>query len=288
MDNFTIGVIGGSGLYNLDGLQNLREIPTETPFGEPSAPIIEGFLEGTRLLFIPRHGHGHRFLPHEVNYRANIYALKKQKADCIIAFSAVGSMREEIAPGHILIPDQFIDRTYRRINTFFGDGVVAHVQFGTPICTNLAEVLYQSAVEAGATVHKGGTYICIEGPQFSSRAESELYRSWGVSVIGMTNATEAKLAREAELPFATVALVTDYDCWHESEEEVSAESVLQILKQNASTAQKLLKIAVKKLAESGLNSDAYSALEGALMTPPEKIPPERREELQPLLEKYLK
>lgn len=282
-----IGVVGGSGLYQMKELEVVRYLEVETPFGHPSAPLVEGHLNGARLFFLPRHGLGHTLLPHEINYRANLFALKKVGVDAVVALSAVGSMREDVAPGHLLIPDQFFDRTYRRISSFFGQGVAAHVPFGDPVCTHLADVLYESAVEVGANVHRGGTYLCMEGPQFSTRAESNIYRSWGISVIGMTNATEAKLAREAELPYATVALVTDYDCWHESEEDVSVDSVLAILKHNADTAQQLVKVAVRRLVEKKLESPVYSALRGAIMTAPDAIPEQMKRDLAPILGKYL-
>ena len=281
-----IGVIGGSGLYEMDGLENLQEIEVETPFGPPSAPIVKGTYEGANLLFLPRHGRGHRLLPHEINYRANIFALKKLGADWIISISAVGSMKEEFAPGHVVIPDQFFDRTYRRVSTFFGDGIVAHVQFGDPICSTLADILYDSAKEAGATVHKGGTYICIEGPQFSTRGESNIFRSWGVSVIGMTNVTEAKLAREAEIAYSTVAMVTDYDCWHE--EEVSVEAVMAVISKNVSMARATIKIAAKKMATNPVNSRFSNALQYAIMTPVSAIPEKTKRDLEPIIGKYIK
>lgn len=283
-----IGVIGGSGLYQMEELEVVRTVEVETPFGSPSAPLVEGKLSGATLFFLPRHGLGHKYLPHEINYRANIFALKKMGVDCIIALTAVGSMKEEVEPGHILIPDQLFDRTHRRIFTFFGNGIAAHVMYGDPFCQNLMSVVYDSAVEVGATkVHRGGTYICMEGPQFSTRAESNVYRSWGVSVIGMTNATEAKLAREAEIPFATVALITDYDCWHEAEEDVSVDAVLAILRQNAETAQQIVKVAARKLGETKLESDAYTALQGAIMTAPDAISEQLKQDLAPLIGKYV-
>ena len=282
-----IGVIGGSGLYDMPGLEKLGEREIETPFGSPSAPLLEGRLEGARVFFVPRHGKNHRFLPHEINYRANLFALKKVGVQCVIALSAVGSMKEAIAPGDIVIPDQFFDRTARRISTFYGEGIATHVQYGDPICPNLANILYESSIEVGVQTHKGGTYICIEGPHFSTKAESNIYRQWGVTIIGMTNATEAKLAREAELPYSTVALVTDYDCWHEEEESVSVEAVIAILKQNAEAAQKIVKIAAQKLVKTPLQSKAYSALRNAIMTAPDAIPEKTYKDLEVLIGKYV-
>ncbi len=282
-----IGVIGGSGLYQMKELEVVRTVEVDTPFGAPSAPLVEGRMSGATLFFLPRHGLGHKRLPHEINYRANIFALKKMGVDCVIALTAVGSMKEEIEPGHILIPDQLFDRTHHRVFTFFGNGIAAHVMYGDPFCKNLAQILYDSSKEVGATVHQGGTYICMEGPQFSTRAESNIYRSWGVSVIGMTNATEAKLSREAELPFATVALVTDYDCWHDAEEDVSVDAVLAILKKNAETAQDIVKVAARRLVETKLESDAYHALQGAIMTAPEAISDQLKKDLEPIIGKYI-
>jgi 5'-methylthioadenosine phosphorylase len=280
-----IGVLGGSGLYDLEGLTHLEEIQVETPFGEPSDVIMRGEYGGATLCFLPRHGRGHRFLPHEINYRANIYALKKLGVDKIISISAVGSMKEEMEPGHIVIPDQFFDRTYRRISSFFGEGCVAHVSFGDPVCPDLADVLYRSAEKTGTPVHKGGTYLNMEGPQFSTRGESNIYRSWGVSVIGMTNVTEAKLAREAEIAYSTVAMVTDYDCWHE--EEVSVEAVLAILKQNVAAAKQVIRFAVEELVANPFTSRFANAMEGAIMTAPDRIPAQTREKLDLLIGKYL-
>lgn len=289
MSKPSIGVIGGSGLYEMEGLTDVREIEIETPFGPPSAPLVEGTLEGARMLFLPRHGKGHRFLPHEINYRANLFAMKKAGADWVIAVSAVGSMREEIAPGHIVIPDQFFDRTYRRVATFFGEGIAAHVGFGDPVCPSLANVLYDSAKEVAATVHKDGTYLCMEGPQFSTRAESNIYRQWGVSIIGMTNATEAKLAREAELPYSTMALVTDYDCWHEGEEDVTVEFVVETLRNNVATARKVLREAARSIvAQPELQSPVRNALKDAIMTAPSAISAEQKEALAPLIGRYIK
>lgn len=241
-----LGVIGGSGLYAMKDLKVVDTVSVDTPFGDPSDLIVLGDLEGTRMAFLPRHGVGHRITPSEINYRANIFAMKKLGVERIISVSAVGSMKEEIVPGHIVIPDQFIDRTFRRKTTFFEGGIAGHVSLADPICDELHEVVVESSQQAGATVHSGGTYICIEGPQFSTRAESFLYRSWGVDVIGMTNVTEAKLAREAGLCYATIALATDYDCWHQEEEAVTLAAVLEIMHNNVELAQAILKEIVKK------------------------------------------
>ncbi len=241
-----LGVFGGSGLYAMKDLKVVDTVSVDTPFGNPSDSLVVGDLEGTRLVFLPRHGVGHRITPSEINYRANIFAMKKLGVERIISVSAVGSMKEEIIPGHIVIPDQFIDRTFRRKTTFFEGGIAGHVSLADPICDELHGVVLESSQQAGATVHPGGTYICIEGPQFSTRAESFLYRSWGVDVIGMTNVTEAKLAREAGLCYATIALATDYDCWHREEEAVTLEAVLEIMHNNVELAQTILKEIVKK------------------------------------------
>ncbi|NOY51992.1 MAG: S-methyl-5'-thioadenosine phosphorylase, partial [Deltaproteobacteria bacterium] len=244
MGKAQIGVIGGSGLYEIEGIKDLQQAVVRTPFGDPSDPLTLGKLNGVDVAFLPRHGKGHRILPSEINFRANIYAMKKLGVEQIISVSAVGSMKEEIAPGDIVIPDQFYDNTRKRISTFFGQGIVGHVSLADPICPVLAERLGEAGKKAGAKVHRGGTYLCIEGPQFSTRAESGIYRSWGVEVIGMTNATEAKLAREAGLCYATIALSTDYDCWHEEEDDVNAEAVLQIIRQNVAMAKAMISHAV--------------------------------------------
>ncbi|NTU60589.1 MAG: S-methyl-5'-thioadenosine phosphorylase, partial [Deltaproteobacteria bacterium] len=246
MDN-AIGIIGGSGLYEMEGLEDVREVEVSTPFGAPSDALVTGRYHGRRLVFLPRHGRGHRFLPSEVPYRANLYALKSLGVERVISISAVGSLEEDLHPGDICLPDQFIDRTWGRPSTFFGNGVVGHVAMADPICGALQEAVWATRDAVDARFHRGGTYLCIQGPQFSTRAESFLYRSWGARVIGMTNATEARLAREAELCYATVALVTDYDCWHETEEEVSIEAVLEVLHRNVGTAKKIIQEAVARL-----------------------------------------
>ncbi|HCP47843.1 MAG TPA: S-methyl-5'-thioadenosine phosphorylase [Deltaproteobacteria bacterium] len=282
----TVGVIGGSGLYEMEGLEQVDEIFLETPYGNPSDVIISGHLGGTRLLFVPRHGRGHNYLPHEVPYRANIWALKELGADWCISLSAVGSLREEIVPGHVVLIDQFIDRTKGRPSSFFGDGVAGHVAFGEPISPVLQEVLVGAARDAGATLHVGGTYVCMEGPAFSTRAESELYRSWGASVIGMTNLPEAKLAREAEIAYATVALATDYDCWHPGHDDVSVDAVIATLKKNVTLAKKIVALAASRIPDD-LDPLVDGASRFAVMTAPDRIPAHRREALRPIIGKYL-
>ena len=281
-----IGIIGGSGLYNMEGLSGIREVRVRTPFGEPSDALIVGTLDGVRVAFLSRHGRGHRIAPTDINYRANIYALKTLGVARVISVSAVGSMKETLKPGHVVLPDQFIDLTKRRVGTFFEKGIVAHVAFADPICGALSQALHKAANGAGATVHHGGTYLCIEGPQFSSRGESLLYRQWGVDVIGMTNMPEAKLAREAELCYATMALVTDYDCWHHSEESVTVEMILATLHNNVAQAKRVLRATVPAVA--GLRTcPCGSALQHAIVTAPERIPAAMRKRLQPLIGKYL-
>ncbi|AMV71962.1 methylthioadenosine phosphorylase [Desulfuromonas sp. DDH964] len=287
MSNPAIGVIGGSGLYEIEGLTEIREVVLETPFGAPSDAFICGVLDGVQMVFLPRHGRGHRLLPSEVNYRANIYGMKQLGVGRIISVSAVGSMREEIVPGHIVIPDQFFDRTQgKRASTFFGNGVVGHVQFADPVCGELSAALYDAAKTVGATVHRGGTYICIEGPNFSTRAESNIFRSWGVDVIGMTNLPEARLAREAEICYGTVALATDYDCWHSEHDDVSVEAVLAIIEQNVATARNIIRTVVPQLAAAP-GCGCGEALRYAIMTRRDLIPTETRRQLAPLLAKYL-
>ncbi len=282
----TIGIIGGSGLYAMDGLTDAREIEVETPFGPPSDVIVSGRLGAARLLFLPRHGRGHRLQPSELPFRANIWALKQLGAERVIAVSAVGSLREAIKPGDLVVPDQFIDRTSQRPSTFFGKGLVAHVSLADPFCQPLAQTLADAAAAEGAQVHRGGTYLCIEGPQFSTRAESHLYRSWGAHVIGMTNLQEAKLAREAEICFATLALATDYDCWNQQAGDVEIEQVLAVLKQNALLAQKTIQRAVASLGESRSCACA-SALKDAIITDKSRIPKKVRTALRPISGKYL-
>jgi 5'-methylthioadenosine phosphorylase len=283
-----IGVIGGSGLYEIEGLTNLQEVTVGTPFGVPSDTYMTGSLGDAELVFLPRHGRGHRLLPSEVNYRANIYGMKTLGVERIISVSAVGSMKEEIVPGQIVIPDQFFDRTQgKRAATFFGDGVVGHVQFADPVCADLSAVLVKSARDVGATVHAGGTYLCIEGPNFSTRAESRIYRSWGVDIIGMTNLPEARLAREAEMCYGTVALATDYDCWHEGHDDVSVEAVIAIIQQNVATAKRIITTVVQNLTSQQKNCHCDEALKFAIMTDKSLIPSATQEALKPIIGKYL-
>jgi 5'-methylthioadenosine phosphorylase len=292
MANRVIGVIGGSGLYDLPGLAEVAEVAVETPFGPPSDRLVTGRLGDTRMVFLPRHGRGHRVLPHEVNARANLFALKTLGVEWLLSISAVGSMREEIRPGDLVVVDQFLDRTNGRPSTFFGDGVVAHVGFADPVSPVLSDVVYRAASAAAAadggrsTVHRGGTYVCINGPQFSTRAESESYRALGVSVIGMTAMPEAKLAREAEISYATLALATDYDCWHASEEAVTVEAVLAIVKHNAALARDVVR-RTAELVPATRDCPAASALAGAVMTDPQLVSAETRRRLEPILGKYL-
>jgi len=284
--SYTLGVLGGSGLYEMDGLENVTEVAVETPFGRPSDVIVKGTLaNATTMLFLPRHGRGHRVAPHEINFRANVCALKKAGATHLVSVSAVGSMKEAIEPGHLIVPDQFVDLTKKRITTYFEDGIVGHVPFADPVCTLLAAALAGAAALSGDTgtrVHRGGSYVCIEGPQFSTRAESFIYRSWGVSVIGMTAMPEAKLAREAELPFATLALATDYDCWHEREEAVTVEAVVATMKKNVGAAKKTLAELAGMLPDPK-QSIAYQATKGAVMTAPNLVTDAARARLSWLL-----
>jgi len=283
----TLGVIGGSGLYQMEGLEDVEEITVPTTFGDPSDAVVSGRLDGVRMLFLPRHGRGHRLPPHQVNYRANLLALKQLGAEQVVSISAVGSMKESMHPGDFVMVDQFVDRTRRRPNTFFEDvGVVAHVELADPVDAALSSALYQAAVDVGVRAHRGGTYVCIEGPQFSTRAESNLYRSWNVDVIGMTNLPEARLAREAELPYATVAMVTDYDCWHQTETSVNVRSVLEILAENVANAQSLLRALVPRIPDPE-GSPARNALAHAILTPPSAITPEARAKLEPLIGKHV-
>jgi 5'-methylthioadenosine phosphorylase len=282
-----IGVIGGSGLYQIDGLRVLEERVVDTPFGSPSDPYVIGELDGVRVAFLARHGRGHRLMPTELNFRANILGFKLLGVETILSASAVGSLKEDYAPTDIVFPDQFIDRTRHRQDTFFGDGIVAHVSFAHPICEPTRAELLASARRAGARSHDGGVYVCMEGPQFSTRAESMLYRSWGADVIGMTNLQEAKLAREAEICYATMALVTDYDAWHETEAPVSVETVVEYLHRNAAMACAIVRDAVPRLANRARSCDCASALAFAILTQKESIPERRRRELAPLIAKYL-
>jgi 5'-methylthioadenosine phosphorylase len=287
IDVRTLGVIGGSGLYRMEGLAEVREHRVTTTYGDPSDVIVEGMLAGVRFLFLPRHGREHHFPPHQINYRANILALKQLGAEQLVSVSAVGSMKETIHPGDIVLVDQLIDRTRQRASTFFEDiGVVAHVGFGDPIDKALGDALYRATLECGVRAHKGGTYVCMEGPQFSTRAESNLYRSWGVDVIGMTALPEAKLAREAELPYATIALATDYDCWHQGEADVTVDAVVAVLAGNVKKAQAIL-TALTKYVPDPAASPAATALANAFLTSREHISPEARAKLAPLAARYL-
>ena len=284
--NTTIGIIGGSGLYDMAELTDREERTLGTPFGEPSAPFVIGTLRGKRVAFLARHGIGHRLSPSELNFRANIYGFKVLGAEYILSASAVGSLKEEYKPMDLVIPDQFVDRTRGRVSTFFGDGLVAHVGFAHPFCTHLSRIAYESATSAGATVHKGGSYVCMEGPQFSTLAESQLYRSWGMDIIGMTNLQEAKLAREAEICYTTIALVTDYDSWHPSHDEVTVDMIVANLMQNAKTAQQVIATAVGSLPFER-NCECATALKHALITRPEAVPASTKEKLAPIVGRYL-
>jgi 5'-methylthioadenosine phosphorylase len=281
-----IGIIGGSGLYAMPGLTNVREQRVETPFGDPSDAFIVGELEGRKVAFLARHGRGHRLLPSEINFRANIFAMKMLGVERILSVSAVGSLKEEHKPTDFVIPDQFIDRTFARVGTFFGDGIVAHVGFGDPVCSTVAATFNQACASVGVVGKLGGTYVCMEGPQFSTRAESNLYRSWGADVIGMTNLQEAKLAREAEICYATMAMVTDYDCWHEGHDDVTIDQIIAVLHQNADNAAKVVKAAVAAMPTER-NCACASALKYAVLTDRNVIPAATRAKLALLLVKYL-
>jgi 5'-methylthioadenosine phosphorylase len=283
-----VGIIGGSGLYEMAGVADAREIAVETPFGPPSDRIVLGTLEGRKVAFLPRHGRGHRILPSEINFQANVFALKTLGVERILSVSAVGSLKEKYAPLHMVIPDQLVDRTFKRPSTFFGRGLVAHVGFAHPFCADLSRGLGTAARRAGATVHEGGTYICIEGPQFSTRAESELYRSWGMDIIGMTNLQEARLAREAEICYATLAMVTDYDCWHPDHDAVTVDQIIQNLVTNAAAAQNVLRETVKNVPAGARGCECASALSHALITAAEVVPPQVKHDLAPIIGKYIK
>jgi len=286
MTERVVGVIGGSGLYEMEGLEDVETVSLATPFGDPSDAFIVGRLEGIRMAFLPRHGKGHRIQPSSVNFRANIYAMKMLGVQWIIGVSAVGSMKETIHPGHMVIPEQFIDRTVGRPSTFFGNGIVGHVSFADPVCPDLSQVLFHAGKEVGATVQKGGTYLCIEGPQFSTRAESRLYRTWGVDVIGMTNLPEAKLAREAEICYASIAFATDYDCWHMEAGDVSIAEVLRIIAESTQVAKKVIRQAIQRLPENR-ECVCSSALKYALITDKSMIPEKTKKDLAPIIGKYL-
>lgn len=287
MQKCEIGIIGGSGLYDIEGIKNLDSVRIKTPFGESSDEYTIGQLNGRRIAFLPRHGRGHLLTPSEINFRANIYGFKKLGVEQIISISAVGSMQKNLHPGDLVVIDQFFDRTSKRISTFFGNGVVAHVSMADPVCPVLSEQLLKTAKKLNYKVHKGGTYICMEGPQFSTRAESEIYRQWGVDVIGMTNIPEAKLAREAEICYATLALVTDYDCWRLSEESVTADEVIRVLLENVSKAKQIIREFVAHLPET-TSCGCQKALENAIMTAKDKISPQIKKNLDIIIGKYLK
>ena len=282
----TLGVIGGSGLYDMEGLTAVRNVQVRTPFGRPSGAVTVGTLDGTRIAFLSRHGRGHQLHPGEINYRANIYALKSLGVTRLISVSAVGSMKESIRPGDVVFPDQFIDLTKRRISTFFEGGIVAHVAFGEPVCQQLSKALISSGQRLAASFHRGGTYLCMEGPQFSTKAESRLYRSWGVDVIGMTNMPEAKLAREAELCYATMALVTDYDCWHETEDAVTVDAILATLQKNVALAKRLLRAAAGPVAALPPCA-CQQALTNAIVTAPASTPAAVRRKLELLTRRVM-
>jgi 5'-methylthioadenosine phosphorylase len=281
-----IGIIGGSGLYHIPGFENVQEVKQQTSFGEPSDAYILGTLTGRKVAFLARHARGHRILPSELNFRANIYGFKQLGVERIISVSAVGSLKEEHKPLDFVVPDQFFDRTRHRIDTFFGDGIVAHVGFGDPVCGEMAAVVTDAGRSAGVNVKRGGTYICMEGPQFSTKAESNVYRGWGADVIGMTNLQEAKLAREAEICYVTVAMVTDYDCWHPHHDSVTVDQVVAVLVKNADNAQRVVKAAVTAMPKTR-SCRCGSALAHAILTERNKIPPETKEKLKLIVGKYL-
>lgn len=286
----TIGVIGGSGLYKMEALKDVEEVQIDTPFGTTSDALIVGRLEETTVAFLARHGRNHHLTPSEVPFRANIYAMKQLGVKYLISASAVGSLKEEAKPLDMVVPDQFIDRTKNRVSSFFGEGIVAHIAFADPVCNQLAKVVADAVASLNlpdVVLHRGGTYVCMEGPAFSTKAESNLYRSWGATVIGMTNLPEAKLAREAEIAYATLALVTDYDCWHPDHDSVSVEMVIANLQRNAVNAQKVIQETVRRLTETPPESEAHSALQFAILTQLDKVPASTKEKLGLLLKKYL-
>ena len=289
MEKVTLGVIGGSGIYDIETLEDVQELRVKTPFGDPSDSVVVGTLAGLRVAFLPRHGRGHRIMPSELNARANIYALKSLGVEYIVSISACGSMREDYAPRHIVVPDQLFDRTKGRVSTFFGSGLVVHVSFDEPFCPELSDLVFQAVQQAGATVHKGGTFIVIEGPQFSTKAESRIYRQWGVDIIGMTALPEAKLAREAEICYAVMAHVTDYDVWHETEEPVTVSMLIENLMANATlTKQALTYLAPLVARKAERKCKCASALSTAIITRPDLIPQQARQDLRLLIGKYVK
>jgi 5'-methylthioadenosine phosphorylase len=283
-----IGIIGGTGLYDIEGFTDVREVALETPFGAPSDTLVLGTLEGRRVAFLPRHGRGHRIFPHELPFQANIFAMKMLGVARILSVSAVGSLKEQYAPLHMLIPDQFVDRTLQRKGSFFGRGLVAHVAFAHPFCRDLSAVMAEACADAGATYHVGGSYVCIEGPQFSTRAESELYRSWGMDVVGMTNLQEARLAREAEICYSTLAMITDYDCWHPEHDSVTVDAILAVLAKNAGTAKAVLRAALRRVDPAAPRGcECAHALRTALITRAELVPADVKRELRPIIGKYI-
>ncbi len=286
-ENIAIGIIGGSGLYEMADLKDVKHVDLDTPFGHPSDAYIVGELKGIRVAFLPRHGRGHRLSPSELNFRANIYGFKKLGVERLVSVTAVGSLKEHIRPLDIVIPDQFYDRTKQRVSTFFGNGLVAHIAFADPVCPKLTHLIYHHAKKYGAAVHRGGTLLCIDGPAFSTRAESHVYRQWGMDIIGMTSLQEAKLAREAEICYAAMALVTDFDCWHAENSEVNVETVLQNLKKNIATAKRVIQMVVPDISKRR-TCPCATALKDAIMTDPQMIPPETRKKLDLLVGKYLK
>ena len=287
MPQAKIGVIGGTGLYGMEGLADVEEVSLDTPFGKPSDSIIVGKLSGVGVAFLPRHGRGHSIMPTEVPSRANIYALKSLGVESIIAINSVGILKEEIKQGDLIIPDQLIDRTKSRTNTFFGSGIVAHIQFAEPFCPSLRQILYKTAVEAGANAHSSGTYVVMEGPAFSTKAESHLHRSWGVDVIGMTALPEARLAREAEICYAIIACATDYDVWHETEEAVGVEIILETMRRQEALCKKIIRLSVPRIADKK-DCDCPNALQGAIVTAPEAMPAETKKKLDLLIGKYIR
>ena len=288
MEQVNIGIIGGSGLYQMPELQNVREIEVDTPFGKPSDAFIIGELDGVKAAFLPRHGRGHKLTPTELPFRANIYAMKLLGIEYVLSVSAVGSLQEKYAPTHMVIPDQFFDRTRARAteSTFFGEGIVGHITFAHPVCDELGDILEASCKTVGVTTHRGGTYICMEGPAFSTMAESNVYRQWGMDVIGMTNLQEAKLAREAEIAYATLALVTDYDCWYEGHDDVTVDMVIEYLNKNVRNAQLILKEAVKRVAAKETPNQYRDAIKNAIFTAPQDWPPETAKKLEAIVGKY--
>lgn len=282
-----IGIIGGSGLYNIEGIKNVKEISVATPFGKPSDKFTTGILEGKEVVFLPRHGKGHRISPSEINFRANIFAMKKLGVERILSVSACGSLKEEYKPMDFVIPNQFVDRTTKRQSSFFTGGIVAHISFADPICAELSEILFESGKKQGITMHFGGTYLNMEGPAFSTKAESNLYRSWGMDIIGMTNLTEAKLAREAEICYVTLAAVTDYDCWHPSHDSVTVEMIIQNLLKNVENAKRILKAAIKAIPNER-KCNCQNALQYAIITDKKLIPEKLKKDLKPIFGKYIK